>query len=73
MIKETVLFEEVEVQYTASQGHAISGPHGYQIWISSDDPRYMDFLAFIKFEELGYWVKYYSDDNTNILIQELKK
>ncbi len=42
------------------QGMTASGEGGYDIWIRNED-NYMDFLGFIKEEELVDTIMYYED------------
>ena len=69
-MKQLIVIEEVKYGTNAGQGMTASGEGGYDIWIIHED-NYMDFLGFIKEEELVDTIMYYEDLGDRVEIRYL--
>ena len=69
-MNKVILIKEVKHGTNAGQGMTASGEGGYDIWIRNED-NYMDFLGFIKEEELIDTIMYYEDFGDRVEIRYL--
>ena len=69
-MNKVILIKEVKHGTNAGQGMTASGEGGYYIWIRNED-NYMDFLGFIKEEELVDTIMYYEDLGDRVEIRYL--
>lgn len=69
-MNKVILIKEVKYGTNAGQGMTASGEGGYDIWIRNED-NYMDFLGFIKDEELVDTVMHYEDLGDRVQIRYL--
>jgi hypothetical protein len=69
-MNRVIVIQEVKYGTNAGQGMTASGEGGYDIWIRHED-NYMDFLGFIKEEELVDTIMYYEDLGDRVEIRYL--
>lgn len=69
-MNKVIVIQEVLYGTNAGQGMTASGEGGYDIWIR-DENNYMDFIGFIKDEELVNTIMYYEDLGDRVEIRYL--